>query len=116
MTDDTNPTPRKDFFKTETSDFIRFLSENTDPTCPACKNQSWTIMREEGEENTYRFGLMVRNVERRPYVSIFSTFCTKCGFMRSHLARIVHDWVKANPDEQLPLELEAGEHEEPEDE
>ncbi|WP_155943732.1 hypothetical protein [Pseudomonas sp. G5(2012)] len=105
MTEKPKNTIGRDFFPTSTEDFIRFLEAKTKSTCPACEHANWSVLCEPGDDQTYRYGFQVRNVDRRPHISVFNAFCLNCGFMRSHLSRIVHEWVQKNPEEQIELDL-----------
>lgn len=106
MTTESNQNSKRGVLATSTEDFIRFLSDKTKNTCPVCNEDKWNVLCAATGEDTYRFGMQVRNLDRRPYVSVFSAFCTNCGFMRSHLSRIVHEWVLQNPADQIELDLD----------
>lgn len=101
------PSVRHELFKTSGDDFIRFLGAKTgksDP-CQVCGTDNWVIFC-DSEDVTNRFGTMVRNAEKQYYISSFAYSCTNCGYMRHHLARVVHDWVKANPAPDSEVEAE----------
>lgn len=99
--EDSNKEPKRlNAFKVTADEFIRFLSEKTgasDP-CPVCQADDWGVLCPAGDEAlTYRFGNLVRNMERQFYVSSFAYYCASCGYMRHHMARVVFEWVQANP-------------------
>lgn len=109
MTDSAKQRKGKDVFATDADEFIRFLAEKTKIECPACGEKNWTVLCPPDNSDTYRFGLQIRNLEKRPYVSVFSAFCTSCGYMRAHNSRIVRQWLDDNPAAQIELDLGDGE-------
>lgn len=79
-------------------DFVRFLDAKVgeDDDCPLCHTDKWTILC-PGPESTYRLGLPVRNQKKEFFLSTFGYYCDSCGFLRNHLAAVVHKWVTENP-------------------
>lgn len=95
---------------TTMKDFIRFLQAKTsNHECPACGNKMWTIAGFVGQENAARFNLKIEDVPNASSVSSLGCSCNECGFMRFHMAHVVHEWLEANPAAQQELDLNDGE-------
>jgi len=91
-------------------DFVRFLVEkNPESNCPVCDGDAWTVVCPFGDHlDTYRLVVPMRDGPNPMTISTFAIFCDNCGYLRQHLARVVHQWVEANPVEQeLDFESEA---------
>lgn len=93
----------KALHRTSSDDFVRFLRDKLpeDDPCPACGKDDWTVICPQDEDDMYRLGLVVRNVEKPFYLSVFAYYCDNCGYLRQHISKLVHDWVKQHPAEEL---------------
>lgn len=93
-------------FSTNMDDFIRFLEAKTgECRCPACGKERWTVLGVPRTDATYRMVTTLRDSEKPSSLSTFSVYCSNCGFLRQHVARIVKEWVDENPEpEQLELD------------
>ncbi len=91
---------RLTMFAVDSRDFARFLiakGADEDEDCPVCHGEEWTILCPDDDGPTIRFGMPVRNRPNAFYLSVFGYFCNSCGYIRTHLASTVHDWVEKNP-------------------
>lgn len=116
MTDTPDPKPKRiTMFAVDSQDFVRFLvskGAEKDEDCPVCHSENWNILCPDDDGPTLRIGMPVRNRPEIFYLSVFAYFCANCGYIRSHMASTVHDWVQKNPridsdvvdDEQAPTE------------
>lgn len=101
MTDKSKAPPKRmTMFSVESEDFIRFLREKgggEEENCPVCKGPEWTIICPDDEGPVLRLGLPVRNREKTFFLSSIGYFCVNCGYIRTHLASVVHNWIQNNP-------------------
>lgn len=100
MSDSSSSQPKRlTLFAITPQDFVRFLNSKLDEsdTCPICKGDTWNVMCPDDGGPTLRIGLPVRNREKLYYLSTFQYFCENCGYIRSHMASVVNDWLKQNP-------------------
>ncbi|MCF1487552.1 hypothetical protein LZ838_09275 [Pseudomonas sp. AA27] len=93
-------------FTTTMDDFIRFLEAKTgESRCPVCNFQRWVVLGAPSTETSYRMVTTLRDGAKPTFLSSFSVYCSNCGFIRQHIARVVKEWVDENPPpEQLELE------------
>jgi hypothetical protein len=80
-------------------DFVRFIQAKaqSDDFCPVCKTDQWSVMCDPEDLPTYRLGTPIRNRAEQFYLSTFGYFCDNCGFIRQHMAAVVHKWATENP-------------------
>jgi len=100
---DTKKLKLKELHRTSSDDFVRFLKNklpDSDP-CPACGEDDWSVVCPRDDEDMYRLGLVVRNAPKPFYLSTFAYYCDNCGYLRQHVSKLVYDWVKENPMEDL---------------
>lgn len=91
---------RLTMFAVDSADFARFLTAkgaDLDEHCSVCHGEDWTILCPDDDGPTLRFGMPVRNRPEMFYLSTFGYFCNNCGYIRTHLASTVHEWVEKNP-------------------
>lgn len=104
---DTNKSPenRMAMLAVSPDDFVRFINAKAekDDICPVCSTDSWALLCSPDGEPVFRLGTPVRNREEQFYLSSFGYFCENCGFLRQHMAAIVHDWVQKNPDPSVEI-------------
>lgn len=93
-------------FAVRTSDFVRFLEEKTlDQPCPACGACQWTLIGPKDDGITFMLRTALRGASSPTQVTTVAVYCNECGFLRQHLAKVVRNWVDANPaPDQLEFE------------
>ena len=101
MTDTPESKPKRlTMFAVDSKDFARFLvakGAGKDENCPLCQGDDWTILCPDDDGPTLRLGMPVRNRPDMFYMSTFGYFCNSCGYLRTHMASTVHEWVENNP-------------------
>lgn len=118
MTDEPKAPPKRmTMFSVKSEDFIRFIVEKgggEEENCPVCQGSEWTVLCPDDDGPVLRLGLPVRNREKMFYLSTIGYFCASCGFIRTHMASVVHKWVENNPapdsDTVDDESLELGQH------
>lgn len=74
-------------------ELISFLSTVTDAgSCPSCKHDQFKVCA-SGKHGAWRFNVEVMNHELS--MPMYMMFCEKCGYLRSHNAVVVDEWVAA---------------------
>ncbi|NNA42457.1 MULTISPECIES: hypothetical protein [Pseudomonas] len=94
------PLKRMTMFSVSSNEFVRFLvakGGNETERCPVCSGEEWTVLCPNDGGPTLRLGMPVRNREKTFYLSTFGYYCVNCGFLRTHMASVVHKWVEENP-------------------
>ena len=100
MSDNQESSPKRmTMLAVSPDDFVRFITAKAakEDTCPICNTDQWSVLCTPDDEPVFRLGTPVRNREEQFYLSTFGYFCENCGYVRQHMAWIVHQWVKENP-------------------
>lgn len=101
MTEKPEQKPKRlTMFAVDSTDFARFLiakGADKDENCPLCREENWTILCPDDDGPTLRFGMPARNRPEMFYLSTFGYFCNNCGYIRTHMASTVYEWVQENP-------------------
>ena len=94
-----SPPKRMTLLAVAPDDFVRFITAKAtkDDTCPICNSDQWSILCSPDDQPVFRLGTSVRNRDPQYYLSTYGYYCENCGFIRQHMAEIVHAWVKENP-------------------
>ncbi len=88
------------------SDFVRFLEAKTaDSPCPVCQTRVWTVVGAPSNGMSYRLVTNLRDGQKATHFSTLAIYCNECGYIRTHWARKVREWVDENP-QQAELEFE----------
>ncbi|GLO27609.1 hypothetical protein PPUJ21368_54400 [Pseudomonas putida] len=93
-------------FSVTAEDFAEFLQEKTpESICPACGHDDWTVICPPQSEsgNAFRMRITLTDGPRPASMSVLGIYCDHCGYIRSHMARVVRTWVD---DRQLDLDLD----------
>lgn len=100
MSDSPKPLkPRMTMLSVSPDDFVRFITAKGTKTdeCPICGHTEWSVLCSPDDEPVFRVGMPVRNREEEFYLSAFGYYCESCGYLRQHMAAVVHKWVQENP-------------------
>ncbi len=88
------------------ADFVRFLEAKTaDSPCPGCETRVWTVVGSAANGMSYRLVTNLRDGPTATHLSTLAIYCNECGYIRTHWARKVREWVDENP-QQAELEFE----------
>jgi hypothetical protein len=84
---------------------VRFFKSQSSPgECPMCKSVSWALPIEvEGSPLSLSDSGM-RTLDDLPVLEL-KIICNVCGFMRSHRASFIREWLDKNP-----VDVEADKH------
>lgn len=97
-------TPEQHVYTVKADEFAQFLVEKTpESNCPACGHNHWTVIcPPPGEQNAYRMRIQLADGPRSGSMSLLGIYCDNCGYVRTHMARVVRKWIDAR---QLDLDL-----------
>lgn len=79
------------------NDAIRFLMEKTPSApCPCCKTDRWVVPYGDEDKATAFLTPTLVSYGNEPAFNL-ALECRNCGFVRSHRAKFIADWIEQNP-------------------